>query len=71
MEVKDLKEKLHILIENSTEDTLEYMYSLFEETPYTNEFENVLDEEYDACQKDKSAVTRAEINALVNGLLNT
>ena len=30
MEVTELKEKLHSLIENSTAETLEYMYALFD-----------------------------------------
>jgi hypothetical protein len=70
MEVKDLKEKLHALIESSSEDTLEYMYSFFEEEAYTDEFKKELDADYDNYQQDKAGVTREEMDAMVNDLLN-
>lgn len=69
MEVTELKEKLHSLIENSTEETLEYMYALFEERDYTDEFKGTLDDEYDAYQKDKAGDTKDHVNALISELL--
>jgi hypothetical protein len=44
MQVSELKEKLHSLIENSSEDTLEYMYSLLEGADNTDEFKTELDQ---------------------------
>lgn len=70
MEVKELKEKLHTLIESSSADTLEYMYSIFEESDYAGEFKKVLDEEYKAYQTDGVGDSRKEVDAMINSLLN-
>jgi len=70
MEVNKLKEKLHSLIESSSDDTLEYMYFLLEETGYTDEFKAVLDQEYDAYHEDKTGNTREELDGMINNILN-
>jgi hypothetical protein len=68
MQVSELKEMIHFLIENSSEDTLEYMYSLPEELDYSDEFKTKLDQEYDAYQEDETGHTREEIDGIVNNL---
>lgn len=70
MEVKDLKEKLHTLIEQSSEETLEYVYALLEQAAYTDEFKAVLDEEYKEYRKDKTGDARKDIDVMISGLLN-
>ena len=66
MQVGELKEILHTLIENSSKDTLEYMYSLLECCNYSDEFKAELDQEYSAYQEDKTGNTREEIDRMVN-----
>ncbi len=45
METSALREKLHALIDRSSPEKLEEVYSVFE-NDYTNEFKAELDEEY-------------------------
>ena len=70
MEVNELKEKLHSLIENSSEEALEYMYSLLKGTEYADEFKTELDKEYNAYQEDKTGHSREEIDRMINNVLN-
>lgn len=69
MDTKDLKDKLHLLIENSSDDKLEHVYSILEQTDYTDEFKAMLDEEYKAYQSDTAGDSRSDVDKLVNELL--
>lgn len=68
MEITALREKLHSLINTSSEDKLQHVYELLEEE-YTDEFKNILEEEYSAYQKDGIVIPRKEINEAVEKLI--
>ncbi len=69
MEVSALREKLHLLINTSSEEKLQHLYELLEEEEYTDEFKNILEEEYAAYQKDGLVIPRKEIDEAVEKLL--
>ncbi len=69
MDTKELKEKLHILIENSNDDRLEQVYSILEQMDYSEEFKAILDEEYNAYRSDATGDSRSDVDKLVNSLL--
>ncbi len=64
MEITVLREKLHALINTSSKDKLQHVYELLEEE-YTDEFKNILEEEYAAYQKDGVVIPRKEIKEAV------
>ena len=70
MEVTALREKLHSLINTSSEDKLQQVYELLgEENSYTEEFINILEEEFTAYQKDGIVIPRKEINEAVDKIM--
>ncbi len=70
MQVNELKEKLHSLMENSSEETLEYMYSLLEGPDYSDDFKTKPGQEYEAYQEDETGNAREEIDRMIKKLLN-
>ena len=70
METEILKQKLHSLIEISSEEKLEEMYNFFNEDEYTDSFKAMLDEEFEQYQKNEESVERKEIDKMVNELLH-
>ena len=70
MEVTALREKLHSLINTSSEDKLQQVYELLgEENSYTEEFKNILEEEFTAYQNDGIVIPRKEINEAVDKIM--
>ncbi|HEX3023657.1 MAG TPA: hypothetical protein VHP12_00475 [Chitinophagaceae bacterium] len=70
MEITALREKLHSLINTSSEDKLQHVYELLEEeNEYSDEFKNILEEEYTAYLKDGAVISRSEINEAVEKLI--
>jgi len=70
MEVTALREKLHSLINTSSEDKLQQVYELLgEENSYTEEFTNILEEEFTAYQNDGIVIPRKEINEAVDKIM--
>lgn len=65
-----LKDKIHQLVENSDEEMLEAVYQLLQQTDYTEEFKNILNEEFSDYQRNKQAISKAEMDALIQEVLN-
>ena len=70
METTTLREKLHSLIDISSEDKLEEIYDFFKEEEYPDEFKAMLDNEYEQYQKNGEGIPREEIDKMVGQLLH-
>lgn len=68
MESSTLREKLHSLIDASSEEKLMEVYSVFEDN-YTDEFKAILDEEYADYQRNKEVVSKEEMDKVIEKLL--
>lgn len=68
MEASILREKLHELIDNSSEDKLMEVFNVFEDN-YTNEFKTQLDEEYADYEKNGKVISKKEIDGVIEQLL--
>ncbi len=68
METSNLREKLHSLIDNSTEEKLMEVYAVFEEE-YNDEFKANLEEDYADYKKKGEVVSKAQLNEAINHLL--
>lgn len=70
METTTLREKLHSLIETSSEEKLEEIYDFFQGHEYSEEFKAMLDDEFEQYQKDGEVVSHEEVNKLIEQLLH-
>ena len=70
METITLREKLHSLIETSSEDKLEEIYDFFQEDEYSDDFKAMLDNEYEQYQKDGEGIPREEVDKMIEQLLH-
>ena len=70
MEPITLREKLHTLIDNSTEDKLLEVFHLLEDEEYSDDFKASLDNEFETYKKDGESISREEINTMVEQLLH-
>lgn len=68
MEITNLREKLHSLIDTSPEDKLMEMYSIFE-TDYTDQFKSELEEEYADYQKKGEVISKEQLALAIDKLL--
>lgn len=74
MKTATLREKLHILIDTSSEDKLEEIYDFFQEDEYSEDpmaigFKAMLDNEYEQYQKDGEGISREEMDKKIEQLL--
>ena len=69
MELSSLREKLHSLIDSSTESRLLEVNDLFEQD-YTDEFKMQLEEEYTGYKKNNEVISRQETDRMVNEILH-
>ncbi len=70
METSNLREKLHTLIDNSTEDKLMEVYAVFEED-YTDEFKADLEEEYTDYKRNGEVISKAQLDEAIEKLLHS
>ncbi len=68
MKTSTLREKLHALIDSSTEEKLIEVYSVFENR-YTDQFTAELDEEYADYQRNAEVISKEEIDRTIERLL--
>ena len=68
MEKATLREKLHSLIDNSPEEKLIEIYTLFEDT-YSDDFKAVLDEEYVDYKKNGDVISKEDLDRTIDKLL--
>ena len=71
METASLREKLHCLIDISSEDKLEEIYDSFQEDKYSEDFKAMLDNEFEQYQKNGEGIPRAEIDKMIEQLLHS
>jgi len=71
MDALTLRQKLHSLVETSSEDKLEEIYDLFQDNEYSNDFKAMLDNEYEQYQKDGEVVSRNQVNKLIEQLFHS
>jgi predicted house-cleaning noncanonical NTP pyrophosphatase (MazG superfamily) len=69
MEATTLKDKIHRLIDNSSEDVLQSVFQLLEEPEYTNEFKNFLNEEMADYHQSKSTISQKEMNEIIDNAM--
>jgi len=69
MELNSLREKLHFLIDSSTEARLLEVYNFFEED-YTDEFKLQLEEEYADYKKTGEVINKEAIDKAVEEMLH-
>ena len=70
METSNLREKLHSLIDNSSEEKLIEVYAVFEEE-YSDEFKADLEEDYADYKKNGEVVSKAQLNEAIENLLQS
>ena len=68
MEISNLREKLHSLIDNSTEEKLMEVYDVFEEE-YSDEFKAGLEEDYTDYKKNGEVISKAQLEEAIDKLL--
>ncbi|MBD0333208.1 MAG: hypothetical protein ICV66_11180 [Chitinophagaceae bacterium] len=68
MELATLREKLHVLIDTSSEEKLKEVYRFFEDD-YTDEFKAELDDEYADYQKDGEVISKEDLDKAIEKLL--
>ncbi|HXR84189.1 MAG TPA: hypothetical protein VN722_07770 [Hanamia sp.] len=71
MDALTLRQKLHSLVETTSEDKLEEIYDLFQQNEYSDDFKAMLDNEYEQYQKDREVVSRDEVNKLIGQLFDS
>lgn len=71
MDALTLRQKLHSLVETSSEDKLEEIYDLFQDNEYSDDFKAMLDNEYEQYQKDGEVVSRNQVNKLIEQLFHS
>ena len=69
MDSSVLKMKIHALVDNSDEETLQAIYQLLNESEYTDEFKNVLDEEQADYYKNKEMISKESMDNLIREIL--
>ncbi len=69
MEIVALREKLHSLIDTSSEDRLLEIYSLLAED-YTEEFKEELEEEYADYKKNGEVISKEAIDEVIEQMLH-
>ncbi len=69
MESSFLKDKIHSLIDGSDEETLQSVYQLLQESDYTDEFKNVLNEEQAEYYKNKEVISKEAMDELIKAAL--
>ena len=57
-------------VDNSSEEKLQEIYNLLEESDYTDKFKKQLEEEYVAYEKDDTVISKEEIDKLVEELIH-
>ncbi len=71
MEITTLREKLHTLIDNSTDDKLRAIFHfLQDEEEYSDAFKSELDAEFASYQKEGEGISKDEIDKMVEQLLH-
>ncbi|MEO6135200.1 MAG: hypothetical protein ABIP35_08610 [Ginsengibacter sp.] len=70
METSTLREKLHSLIETSSEEKLEKIYDFFSEEEYSDDFKAMLDNEFEQYQRDGEGISRDEVDKMIEQLLH-
>jgi len=69
MDSSALKMKIHALVDSSDEETLQAIYQLLNESEYTEEFKNVLDEEQADYYKNKEVISKESMDNLIREIL--
>ncbi|HEY5392933.1 MAG TPA: hypothetical protein VIJ57_12495 [Hanamia sp.] len=70
METAALRDKLHSLIETSSEEQLEEIYDFFKANEYSDDFKASLDHEFEQYQEDGEIISRPEIDKMIEQLLH-
>lgn len=70
METSTLREKLHSLIETSSEEKLEKIYDFFSEEEYSDDFKAMLANEFEQYQRDGEGISRDEVDKMIEQLLH-
>ena len=68
METHTSKEKIHNLVDSSNDDVLQSVFQLLEETEYTDDFKNILNDEFADYQKNKSGISKKSLDAFFGKL---
>ncbi|MEO6453044.1 MAG: hypothetical protein ABIN97_03175 [Ginsengibacter sp.] len=69
METTILREKLHTLIDNSTDDKLQAVFHLLQDEEYSDAFKSELDAEFASYQKEGESISKDEIDKIAEQLL--
>ena len=70
MESITLRQKLHHLIDTTSEDKLKDIYDSFQKEEYSEDFKAMLDNEYNTYQEDGEGIMRHELESMIAHLFN-
>ncbi len=68
MEITQLREQLHYLINTSSEEKLVEIFNLFEQD-YSDEFKALLEEEYADYKSNKEVISKEAVNEAIEFML--
>ncbi len=68
METSLLREKLHTLINSSSEEKLMEVYAVFEDE-YSDKFKNILEEEYTDYERNGESISKSDLDKAIEKLL--
>ena len=69
MELVNIREKLHTLIDTTSEDRLLEIYQWLDDD-YTDEFKAELDEEFEDYKKNKEVISKEDVDLMIEQLLH-
>jgi hypothetical protein len=64
-----IRKELHEMIDGFTDEKLQEVYDFLQEDELSDEMKIILDKEYEDYQKNKNAVSKEEVDKIIQGLL--
>jgi hypothetical protein len=67
--MENLRTELHNMIDKLQEDKLLEVYELLQDTDYPDELKEILDNEFEEYQRTGEAVSKKEVDKIINAIL--
>ena len=67
--MENLRTELHKMIDKFPEDKLQEVYELLQDTDYPDELKEMLDNEFEEYQQTGEAVSKEEVDKIINAIL--
>ncbi|HEX5150349.1 MAG TPA: hypothetical protein VFW07_02810 [Parafilimonas sp.] len=67
--MENLRTELHNMIDKLQEDKLQEVYELLQDTDYPDELKEILDNEFEEYKRTGEAVSKEEVDKIINAIL--